>query len=168
MEYLVFFLSACAPDATYNRRVDHCCWGAYAARPSLTAQQPLGRSDDKAVCDWIRGFSRAARQGPIGQAHVVENYAPPVADGARKSPFEPPPMNDWANRAAAHQVDLVLRGLFGLHPKLDACPETGLQHIAHFDPGARLIGLRLHGCCYRLDRAGLHAMDDPQSNDGLR
>ncbi len=146
-------LSQSDPDATWNIRPDHSCLGAYAAWPAMTAKglYKLERSDR--VVSWLREVAKAGNQGPIGQAHFVEQVFPPVNGGARKASEDAPYIEDWSCIAGGAFSDLVIDSVFGANLSLS----DGLHvnsRVAAFDPQARLEGLRYQGELYTVTKDG--------------
>lgn len=142
-------LSAGDPDVTWNIRPDHSAIGAYASWPPMSAKAlyRLG-ADRKATASWLREVAKAGNQGPIGQAHFVEDVWRPQAQGAFKCPNDPPYINEWCCIAGGAFTDLVIDTLFGVDVRLDgisACPD-----LEGFDTKAELRGLRHQGRQYNI------------------
>jgi hypothetical protein len=130
-------------DATWNIRPDHSCLGAYASWPPMSAKAlyRLGMSPEQTAA-WLREVSKAGSQGPIGQAHFIEDVWPPLKGGAFKCPNDPPYINEWCCVAGGAFTDLVIDTIFGVNVSLDGL--TVLSNLAQFDSAAELRGLR-HG-----------------------
>jgi hypothetical protein len=146
-------LSPSDSDATWNIRPDHSWLGAYAAWPPMTAKG-LYRTDDSArVAAWLRGLAKATNQGPIGQAHFVEDFFPPEKGGAFKSPNDAPYINDWCCIAGGCFLDMVIDSVFGA----DLTLLDGVHvhsRVADFDPRARLRNLLHQGKRYDISIKG--------------
>ena len=64
--------------------------GAYAAWPPMTAKALYKIDSPERIWRWLREVAKAGNQGPIGQAHFVEDVYPPVNRGAFKSSEDAP------------------------------------------------------------------------------
>lgn len=147
-------LSPYDADAAFSVRPDHQWNGAYPAWPADAGRAlfELGRGD--VVLDWLPGLARTANQGPCGQAHFVEEAAPPMAGGARKSPPQYPYLIDWSCSSSGAWVSLVIEGIFGVQVALDGTVTANPQ-VSVVDPNARLHGLRVGSSGYEVTAAGL-------------
>jgi hypothetical protein len=154
--YTPLWMRALSPsdsDATWNIRPDHSWLGAYAAWPPMTAKGLYKTEDSARVALWLKGLAKAANQGPIGQAHFVEDFFPPEKGGAFKSPNDAPYINDWCCIAGGCFLDMVIDSVFGAELTLS----NGLSvqsRVADFDPSARLRNLRYQGKRYDVSRDG--------------
>jgi len=140
-------------DATWNIRPDHSCLGAYAAWPPMTAKGLYKIDSAGRIAPWLREVAKAGNQGPIGQAHFVEQVYPPVNGGAFKSSEDAPFIEDWCCIAAGAFTELVIDSIFGAELTLS----DGIQvnsHLASFDGSARLEGLRYQGGLYTVTKDG--------------
>lgn len=141
------------PDASWNIRPDHSCIGAYAAWPPMTAKALYKIDSPARVAPWLRELAKAGRQGPIGQAHFIEDVAPSVRGGACKSPVDAPYLNDWCCISGGAFTDLVLDSIFNVNATLfdglHAAP-----HLAEFDPAAQLKNFHYQGNEYTVTNAG--------------
>ena len=140
-------------DATWNIRPDHSCLGAYAAWPPMTAKGLFKIDSPERIARWLREVSKAGNQGPIGQAHFVEDVYPPVNGGAFKSSEDAPFIEDWCCIAAGAFTELVIDSIFGAEPTLSGGIKVN-SHLANFDPKARLEGLRYQGDLYAITKDG--------------
>jgi hypothetical protein len=141
------------PDATWNIRPDHSCLGAYSAWPPMSAKGLFKIDDPAKIALWLREVAKAGNQGPIGQAHFVEDVVPPLHGGAYKASDDEPYIEDWSSIAGGAFTDLVLDTIFGVEATLfDGVKAT--PQLAHFDPNARLEGLFYQGAEYSVSRAG--------------
>ena len=150
-------LSAGDSDVTWNIRPDHSAIGAYASWPPMCAKAlyKLG-AQPQSTAVWLREVAKAGNQGPIGQAHFVEDVWQPLNGGAFKCPNDPPYINEWCCIAGGAFSDLVLDTIFGVDAGLDAI-QTRPQ-LAQFDPHAELHGFRHHGKQFRITGTGTQAL----------
>lgn len=142
------------PDATWNIRPDHSCIGAYASWPAMCAKAlyRLGMPEDQ-MATWLREVAKAGDQGPIGQAHFIEDVFPPLRGGAFKCPNDPPYLNEWCCIAGGAFTDFVLDTLFGIDPTLNG--PSAHPRLSHFDSNAKLHGLRIQKKDYIVSSSGL-------------
>jgi hypothetical protein len=104
------------------------------------------------VSAWVKGFAKAANQGPFGQAHLVETTFPPDAGGARKDPD-----GGWYEAAGGNYMNLVIDTIFGA----DLTLYNGIQvnsRLKDFDPAARLANLNYQGRNCTLSGEGVQHM----------
>jgi hypothetical protein len=141
-------------DATWNIRPDHSCLGAYAAWPPMTAKGLFKIASPEKIASWLREVAKAGNQGPIGQAHFVEEVYPPINGGAFKSSEDAPFIEDWCCIAAGAFSDLVIDSIFGAELTLFDGIKVN-SHLASFDPTARLEGLRYQGGLYTITKDGV-------------
>jgi len=146
-------------DATWNIRPDHSCLGAYAAWPPMTAKGLYKIDSPERITPWLREVAMAGNQGPIGQAHFVEEIYPPVNGGAFKSSEDAPFIEDWCCIAAGAFTELVIDSIFGAELTLSDGIKVN-SHLASFDPSARLEGLRYQGSLYTVTKDGAHGQKD--------
>lgn len=147
-------LSRSDVDATWNIRPDHSCLGAYAAWPPMSAKGLYKIDEPSRVVPWLKEIAKAGNQGPIGQAHFVEDVFPPVNGGAFKSSEDAPYIEDWCCVAAGAFTELVIDSIFGA----DLTMSDGIRlksHLAEFDPAARLEGLKYQGGLYTITKNGV-------------
>lgn len=150
-------LSAGDPDVTWNIRPDHSAIGAYASWPPMSAKAlyKLGVSEQK-IAGWLREVAMAGNQGPIGQAHFVEDVWRPMKGGAFKCPNDVPYMNEWCCVAGGAFADLVLDTIFGVQAGMDGLKAQ--PRLAAFDTKAELRGVSHQGHQYRISARGAEAM----------
>jgi len=143
-------LSSGDDDATWNIRPDHSAIGAYASWPPMSAKglYQLGMPPAE-VAAWLREVAKAGNQGPIGQAHFVEDVWPALKGGAFKCPNDPPYINEWCCIAGGAFTDMVIDTIFGVGLSLDGT--TVNSRLADFDLKAELRGLRHHDKQYIID-----------------
>lgn len=146
-------LSQSDVDSTWNIRPDHSCLGAYAAWPPMTAKGLYKIDSSERIIPWLRELAKAGNQGPIGQAHFVEDVNPPVNGGAFKSSEDAPFIEDWCCIAGGAFTELVISSIFGA----DLTMSGGINvnsHLLDFDPKARLEGLPYQGSLYTVTKDG--------------
>jgi hypothetical protein len=151
-------LSQSDVDATWNIRPDHSCLGAYAAWPPMSAKGLYKIDEPARIVPWLKEIAKAGNQGPIGQAHFVEDIFPPVNGGAFKSSEDAPYIEDWSCIAAGAFTELVIDSIFGA----DLTMSDGVRvqsHLAEFDPNARLEGLKYQGNLYTITKDGAQKQD---------
>ena len=150
-------LSAGDDDATWNIRPDHSAIGAYASWPPMSAKglYRLGMPGEQ-IAVWLREVAKAGNQGPIGQAHFIEDVWPSLKGAAFKCPNDPPYLNEWCCIAGGAFTDMVLDTLFGATLSLDGI--TVQSRLEPFDPRAELRGLRQGDKQYMVNRAGARAL----------
>jgi len=140
-------------DSTWNIRPDHSCLGAYAAWPPMTAKGLYKIDSPDRISRWLREVAKAGNQGPIGQAHFVEEVYPPVNGGAFKSSEDAPFIEDWCCIAGGAFADLVVDSIFGAELTLS----DGIRvdsRLGSFDSRARLEGVRYQGGLYTITKDG--------------
>lgn len=142
------------PDATWNVRPDHSCLGAYTAWPPECAKGLLKIDDPARVATWLAEVAKAGNQGPIGQAHFVEDVVPPLKGGAYKASNDAPYIEDWCAISGGAFIDMVIESIFGVEPSLHA----GLHakpRLAAFDANARLENIHYQGAEYSVSASGV-------------
>jgi len=140
-------------DATWNIRPDHSCLGAYAAWPPMTAKGLYKIDSPERIAPWLREVAKAGNQGPIGQAHFVEDVYPPVNGGAFKSSEDAPFIEDWCCIAGGAFTDLVIDSIFGAELTLSEGIKVK-SRLGNFDPSARLEGVPYQKSLYTVNRDG--------------
>ena len=142
------------PDATWNVRTDHSCLGAYPAWPPMCAKGLFKIDLPAKIQPWLKEIAKAGNQGPIGQAHFVEDVFPPLMGGAFKAPNDAPYGEDWCCIAAGAFTDLVIDSIFGIDPTLS----SGLRaspKLEAFDARARLEGVHYQGAEFSVTAKGV-------------
>lgn len=142
------------PDATWNVRPDHSCLGAYTAWPPECAKGLLKIDDPARVAAWLSEVAKAGNQGPIGQAHFVEDVVAPLKGGAYKASEDAPYIEDWCAISGGAFIDLVIESIFGVDPSLYDGIRAAAK-LAAFDPNARLDGLYFQGKEYAVSQKGV-------------
>lgn len=146
-------LSPWDPDASYSVRPDHQWNGAYPAWPADAGRALAALGAPGVLTDWISGLARTANQGPMGQAHFVEEAVPGIGGGARKAPPQLPYITDWACSSSGAWIELVIESLFGVSVALDGTV-TASGCVAALDPSAVLRGFRVAGAAYDVHADG--------------
>jgi len=146
-------LSPWDPDASYSVRPDHQWNGAYPAWPADAGRALAALGAPGVLTDWIDGLAKSANQGPMGQAHFVEEAVPGINGGARKAPPQLPYIIDWACSSSGAWIELVIEALFGVSVATDGTV-TAAGCVAGLDPSAVLRGLRVGGHSYDVHADG--------------
>ena len=146
-------LSPWDPDASYSPRPDHQWNGAYPAWPADAGRALAGLGAPEVLTSWVEGLSRTANQGPMGQAHFVEEAVPGINGGARKAPPQLPYIIDWSCSSSGAWVELVIEALFGVSVAADGTVRAS-GCVAALDPHAVLRGLRVGEKTYDIDASG--------------
>lgn len=146
-------LSPWDPDASYSPRPDHQWNGAYPAWPADAGRALAALGAPGVLTDWIEGLARTANQGPMGQAHFVEEAVPGINGGARKAPPQLPYIIDWSCSSSGAWVELVIEALFGVSVATDGTVRAA-GCVAALDPHAVLRGLRVGERTYDIDASG--------------
>ena len=142
-------------DAAFSVRPDHQWTGAYPAWPpnAAAALYRFGRAD--LASDWLHGLAKSANQGPFGQSHFADGVLAPESGGALKAPAEMPWINDWTCSSNGAWVALIVQSIFGVKIGLDGSV-TAQPQLEGLDPDARLVGLRIQGRTWDIDRTGAY------------
>lgn len=147
-------LSAEDADATWNIRPDHSAIGAYPSWPPMTARGLMRIENSPRLAAWVKQLSKAANQGPFGQAHFVTPVFPAEEGAARKSPEDPPYLNEWCCIAAGSFADLVIGTIFGA----DLTLYDGIHvesRLQHFDSKALLLHVPYQGRQFTISASGM-------------
>jgi hypothetical protein len=142
------------PDATWNVRPDHSCLGAYTAWPPECAKGLFKVDDPARVAAWLTEVAKAGNQGPIGQAHYVEQLMPPLKGGAYKASEDPPFIEDWCAISGGAFIDMVIESIFGVQPSLYGGMHAAPK-LAAFDAKATLEGFHYQGNEYTISAGGV-------------
>jgi hypothetical protein len=147
-------LSSGDPDASWNPRPDHSCLGAYTAWPPKCAKGLYKTDAPEKIVPWLREIAKAGNQGPIGQAHFVEDVHPPFKGAAFKASEDAPYIEDWAAISGGAFTGLVIDTIFGvdhsLYEGLSASPK-----LDGFDMNAKLEHLHYQGGEYSASSKGV-------------
>lgn len=146
-------LSPWDPDASYSPRPDHQWNGAYPAWPADAGRALTALGAPSVLLTWLTGLARTANQGPMGQAHFVEEAVPGINGGARKAPPQLPYIIDWACSSSGAWIELVIEALFGVSVATDGTV-TAAGCVAGIDPSAVLRGLLVGGKSYDVHADG--------------
>ena len=146
-------LSPWDPDASYSPRPDHQWNGAYPAWPADAGRALAALGAPSVLTEWIAGLAQTANQGPMGQAHFVEEAVPGINGGARKAPPQLPYIIDWACSSSGAWIEMVIEALFGITVAADGTV-TADGCVADLDPDAVLRGLRIGDRMYDVDASG--------------
>lgn len=147
-------LSAGDDNAMFSVRPDHQWNGAYPAWPAQAVTALFKAGYAELALEWLKGLSRSANQGPLGQAHFVESAIDPDSGGARKAPPEMPYITDWTVSSSGSWTNIIIESIFGIKATLNngisADPQFG-----SFDPKAELRNISYQGNLYHADSSGL-------------
>jgi len=141
-------------NVLFSVRPDHQWNGSYPAWPAqaATGLYKIGRGH--IAFKWLKGISRTANQGPLGQAHFVETAIDPESGGARKATPEGPYINDWTVSSNGSWTNVIIESIFGVNAGLkngiSAKPDFG-----EFDSKAELKNLSYKGKIYHVNKDGL-------------
>ena len=146
-------LSPLDPDASFSVRPDHQWNGAYPAWPADAGRALARLGGGAELLEWLPGLALTANQGPMGQAHFVEEAVPGINGGARKAPPQLPYITDWACSSSGAWLELIVESVFGVELGVDGTVHAG-GPIADLDPNAVLRGLRVGGKLVDVDGMG--------------
>lgn len=106
-------------DVTFSVRPDHQWTGAYTAWPALALSGLFVAGETDLAFEWMKGLAKTTMQGPIAQAHFVETFIAPEANGgARKAPSDQPYINDWACVSGCNYLETIIASVFGVRAGL--------------------------------------------------
>jgi len=147
-------LSAGDDNALFSVRPDHQWNGAYPAWPAQAVTALFKTGNTELALKWLKGLSKSANQGPLGQAHFVETAIDTDSGGARKAPPDMPYITDWTVSSSGSWTNIIIESLFGIKAGLNngisAVPQFG-----SFDPKAELKNISYQGTLYNADAKGL-------------
>jgi hypothetical protein len=151
------WMRALAPsdsNAMFSVRPDHQWDGAYPAWPShsLKALYKIGKAD--LAYGWLKGLAKSFNQGPLCQAHFVEDVVDPEDGGARKAPYDYPYQTDWACSGGGSWVSVIIESIFGVKAQLGGGISAS-PNFSDFDPNAELHSLVYQGKRYHVTKQGL-------------
>lgn len=98
-----------------------------------------GNYTTQVLAAWVKGFAKAANQGPFGQFQLAETTFPPHAGGAPKDAE-----GGWYEAASRGSMNLVIDIIFGA----DLTLYNGIQghsRLMDFAPAAPLLTLNYLG-----------------------
>lgn len=150
-------LSAGDDDVTWNIRPDHSAIGAYASWPPMCAKglYRMGMPEEQ-IAGWLREVAKVGNQGPVGQAHFIEDVWPPLKGAAFKCPNDPPYINEWCCIAGGAFTDLVLDTIFGVTVSLDGISVQ--SRLDAFDTRSELREFRRGGQRYVISKNSARPM----------
>ena len=123
-------------------------WPALAAKGLYN----IGKTD--IAFKWLKGLAKSFNQGPLGQAHFIEDVIDHENGGARKAPINFPYMTDWACSGGASWVSVLIECIFGVKAELGGGISASPQFGA-FDPRAELHNLVYRDKKFHVTRDGL-------------
>ena len=142
-------------DVTFSIRPDHQWTGAYCAWPALALSGLFAAGEQAVAREWMKGLARSAQQGPIAQAHFVEDFVAPESNGgAIKAPSDPPFINDWACVSGCNYLEPIIDSIFGVNAGLFG-EITASPRLAGFDQQAELRNLNYQGRTFAATRDGV-------------
>jgi len=147
-------LSAGDDNAMFSVRPDHQWNGAYPAWPAQAVTALFKSGNTELALKWLKGLSKSANQGPLGQAHFVESAIDPDSGGARKASPDMPYITDWTVSSSGSWTNIVIESIFGvnatLNKNISAVPQFG-----SFDVKAELKNISYQGNLYHANSKGL-------------
>ncbi|KXK06971.1 MAG: hypothetical protein UZ17_ACD001000288 [Acidobacteria bacterium OLB17] len=144
-------------DVTFSIRPDHQWTGAYCAWPALALSGLFAAGEFKVARSWIKGLAKSAQQGPIAQAHFVEDFVAPESNGgAIKAPSDQPFINDWACVSGCNYLEPIVDSIFGVKAGLFG-EISAKPNFSEFDQNAELRNLNYQGRKFTVNRRGLTA-----------
>jgi len=142
-------------DVTFSIRPDHQWTGAYCAWPALALSGLFAAGEQMIARNWIRGLAKSAQQGPIAQAHFVEDFVAPESNGgAIKAPSDPPFINDWACVSGCNYLEPVIDSIFGVNAGLFG-EIKAKPSFTGFDQRAELRNINYQGRSYTATKDGV-------------
>lgn len=142
-------------DVTFSIRPDHQWTGAYCSWPALALSGLFAAGEQAVAREWMKGLARSAQQGPIAQAHFVEDFVAPESNGgAIKAPSDPPFINDWACVSGCNYLEPIIDSIFGVNAGLFG-EITASPRLAGFDQQAELRNINYQGRTFAATRDGV-------------
>lgn len=142
-------------DVTFSIRPDHQWTGAYCAWAALALSGLYVAGESDMAYDWMKGLAKTAMQGPFAQAHFVESFVAPEANGgAIKSPSDQPYINDWSCVSGCNYLEPIVDSLFGVNAGLFG-EITAKPNFSKFDPKAELRNINYQGKSYTATKNGI-------------
>jgi len=142
-------------DVTFSIRPDHQWTGAYCAWPALALSGLFAAGEHNVAREWIKGLAKSAQQGPIAQAHFVEDFVAPESNGgAIKAPSDPPFINDWACVSGCNYLEPIIDSIFGVNAGLFG-EITAKPNFAGFDQRAELRNINYQGRSHTATKDGV-------------
>ncbi|MFV0388080.1 MAG: hypothetical protein ACK5NT_04935 [Pyrinomonadaceae bacterium] len=142
-------------DVTFSIRPDHQWTGAYCSWAALALSGLYVAGESELAFEWMHGIAKTAMQGPFGQAHFVEDYAMPEANGsALKATSDQPYINDWACVSGCNYLEPIVDSLFGIDAGLFG-EITAKPNFSNFDSNARLLNVNYQGKKFVASKKGI-------------
>src|SRR5262249_33854746 len=140
---------------TFSIRPDHQWTGSYTAWSALALGGLYVAGEVTMAFEWIKGLAKTAMQGPIAQAHFVENFVNPESNGgAIKAPSDQPYINDWACVSGCAYLEPVVESIFGVQAGLFG-NLTSKSNFGLFDAKAELRNINYQGKTYTATKDGV-------------
>lgn len=147
-------LSAGDDNAMFSVRPDHQWNGAYPAWPAQAVTALFKTGHTELALNWLKGLSKSANQGPLGQAHFVESAINTDSNGARKAPPDMPYITDWTVSSSGSWTNIIIESIFGIYATLNN-GITSAPQFGSFDSKAELKNIFYQGKLYHADSKGL-------------
>ncbi len=148
-------------NSMFSVRPDHQWNGAYPAWPAQAATALFKSGNVELALEWLKGLSKSANQGPLGQAHFVESAIDPESGGARKAHADMPYYTDWTVSSSGSWTNIIIECIFGVNATLNngisAKPQFGSLPGGRtsFDAKAELKNISYQGKLYHANIDGL-------------
>ena len=147
-------LSAGDDNSMFSVRPDHQWNGAYPAWPAQAVTALFKTGNTELALEWLKGLSKSANQGPLGQAHFVESAIDPDSGGARKAPPDMPYITDWTVSSSGSWTNIIIESIFGIKATLNK-GISSIPQFGSFDSKAELKNISYQGNLYHADSKGL-------------
>lgn len=141
-------------NALFSIRPDHQWNGAYPAWPAQAVTALFKAGKTEIALKWLKGLSRSANQGPLGQAHLVETSFDPENFGAKKASSDMPYLCDWTVSSSGSWTNIIIESIFGLKATLNE-GISAIPQFGSFDPKAELKNINYQGNLYNADSTGI-------------
>ncbi len=142
-------------DVTFSIRPDHQWTGAYAAWAALALSGLFVAGESQMAFDWMKGLAKTTMQGPIAQAHFVETFVAPEANGgAIKAPSDQPFINDWACVSGCNYLEPIVDSIFGVRAGLSG-DISARPNFGPLDPKSELRNIHYQGRIYTATKEGI-------------
>lgn len=140
-------------DSPRSARPDWGWTGGYGAFPAMAVSALCRVGHTKGLRTWLRNIAQATWQGPLGQAHCVDDVSTPFRGGAWKSNA-----GDWTCVATGAYVSMLVESLFGARASVDRGLEWESGSSGLLETGSRLENVPYQGKNYRVTREGVEEM----------
>ena len=147
-------LSAGDDNSMFSVRPDHQWNGAYPAWPAQAVTALFKTGNTELALQWLKGLSKSANQGPLGQAHFVESAIDTDSGGARKAPPDMPYITDWTVSSSGSWTNIVIESIFGINATLNK-GISSVPQFGSFDSKAELKNIYYQGKLFHADSKGL-------------